>query len=188
MTRVEISKTSPKAFLNNKKERKEIEIIKELSKFIFNNYSYKSSKNLKDIEIIKIKPFLKNLSTLNWEIFFSRIPDNCKTLDDLFEFYYNNENMDVLDIDCLCEQNNLTFFDIIQEIDNLYKLISCLPSYNSDPKFGIVEEHILGALINFLVNKLSCMAFFDHRPVDRHNNELFDELYWGKLNNKSIKR
>ena len=182
MTRVEISKTSPKAFLNNKEERKEIEIIKELSKFIFNNYSYKSSKNLKDIEIIKIKPFLKNLSTLNWEIFFSYIPYNCKTLDDLFDYYYNNENIDAMDIDCLCEQNNLTFFDIIQEIDNLYKLISCLPSYNSDPKFGVVEEHTLGALINFLNNKLSCMALFDHRPVHRyrHKNELFDELYWGK--------
>ena len=119
MTRVEISKTSPETFLNNKEERKEIEIIKELSKFIFNNYSYKSSKNLKDIEIIKIKPFLKNLSTLNWEIFFCNIPYNCKTLDDLFDYYYNNENIDAMDIDCLCEQNNLTFFDIIQEIDNL---------------------------------------------------------------------
>ena len=182
MTRVEISKTSPKAFLNNKEKRKNINVIKELSEFIFNNYSYKLSEKTKDIEIIKIKPFLKNLSTLNWGIFFCNIPYNCKTLGDLFDYYYNNENIDAMDIDCLCEQNNLTFFDIIQEIDNLYKLISCLPSYNSDPKFGVVEEHTLGALINFLNNKLSCMALFDHRPVHRyrHNNKLFDELYWGK--------
>ena len=182
MTRVEISKTSPKAFLNNKEERKEIEIIKELTNFILNKCTYKWSKNTKDIEIRKIKPFLKNLSTINWEIFFSNIPYNCKTLDDLFKFYYNNEQMDAMDIDCLCERNNLTFWDIIKEIDNLYKLISCLPSYNSDPKFGVVEEHTLGALINFLNNKLSCMALFDHRPVHRyrHKNELFDELYWGK--------
>ena len=89
MTRVEISKTSPKAFLNNKEKRKEIKMFDELTSFILNKYTYKWSKNTKDIEIRKIKPFLKNLSTINWEIFFSKIPYNCKTLDDLFKFYYS---------------------------------------------------------------------------------------------------
>jgi hypothetical protein len=178
MTRVEISKTSPKAFLNNKEKRKEVKMFDELTNFILNKYTYKWSKDSKDMEIRKIKPFLKNLSTINWEIFFSNIPCNCKTLDNLFKFYYNNEKMDAMDIDCLCEQNNLTFWDIIKEIDNLYKLISCLPSYNSDPKFGIVEEHSLGTLINFLVNKLSCMNLFeDMRPIYRRNQEIFNKLY-----------
>ena len=67
---------------------------------------------------------------------------------------------------------------LVKEIDNLYKLISCLPSYNSDPKFGIVQEHSLGTLINFLVNKLSCMNLFeDMRPIYRSNQKIFNKLY-----------
>lgn len=173
MTIAEVNKTRPEAFLNNKKIIKQVYIIQELYKFINNNYSYKWSKKFEDIEIIKIQPFLKNYSTLDWEIFFSDRPG--QTLGGLFNYYYNNENMDYQNISEICNQNRLTFFDFIKEIDNLYKLKSFLPFYNSNPEYGIIEEQTLGTLINFLINKLSCMARIDEDTYNHLVDELYDE-------------
>jgi len=178
MTRVKV---------NKKEELSDLKLRLLLGNLLFDYNTIPVDKNSWNIEIKKIKPFLENISTIDWKIFFDYLPDNYKTLDDFFEFYYKNEEIDLTDIGALCYNNKLNPYDIIREIDNLTTLINYLPFYNSNPEFGIVKVDSLKILIIFLMNKISTLSSFpdiypELLPISP-NKEVFSYL-----NNKGIKK
>jgi len=187
MKRIQVDRTSHKAFLNNKLELSDLKLKLLLGYYLFDYNMRPLDKNSWKIEIKNIKPFLENISTIDWKIFFDYLPDNYKTLDDFYEFYYNNKDIDLTDIGALCYNNKLNPYDIIREIDNLTTLINYLPFYNSNPEFGVVKVDSLKILITFLMNKISTLSSFpDIYPELLPINPI--EKVFSYLNNKGIKR